>query len=68
METGRGLSSALLGELATALGVSYGYLAAGIAQEADIAIIIEGARQEGWDRAVQAMRDALEKEVRRRGA
>jgi transcriptional regulator with XRE-family HTH domain len=59
LETGRGISSDMLAEVARVLKVSYGFLAAGMASEADIDVIVEGARQNGWDQAVARMRLAL---------
>lgn len=58
-ETGRGISRERLTELAHVLGVSFPFLSAGIAQESDIDVIVEGARQEGWDQAVERMREQL---------
>lgn len=61
METGRGIGRDTLEELARALGVSFGYLAAGITQPPDIDVLVEGARQSGWDECVARMRDSLDR-------
>ena len=61
METGgRGISNERLREIAEVLQVSYSYFVAGITQASDIDVIVEGARQAGWDEAVARMRESLD--------
>jgi transcriptional regulator with XRE-family HTH domain len=67
METGRGIGRDRLRASATALGISYEFLEVGIAHGTDIEVIVEGARQDGWDRAVQAMRSTLDGLTRTNG-
>ena len=59
IETGRGSSSEMIQAIAAALDVSFAYLITGDARESDLEVIVEGARQDGWDEAVDRMRDSL---------
>jgi transcriptional regulator with XRE-family HTH domain len=60
METGRGIGRERLRDSAAALSVSYEFLEVGIAHGGDIEVIVEGAKQDGWDRAVAAMRTLID--------
>jgi transcriptional regulator with XRE-family HTH domain len=60
METGRRLSPDRIARLAEILGVSQSYLSFGKTEESDIPVIVEGARQDVWNKAIAAMRSALD--------
>jgi transcriptional regulator with XRE-family HTH domain len=60
IETGRGVSRTLVSDLARVLAVSESYLLTGNTLASDIDVIVEGAKQDGWDHAITAMRSAIE--------